>query len=389
MLLRGMTQIQDVSINRPKLQLDFLDGTNWNISNGNNNATITGLSAGTSANDAVNYQQLTDLFEGIKKRFVARVKAQGNVAALTGAQTIDGVSLVDGDTILLDQQTTIAEDGLWIVRTGAWERHPFWDVGEDVGAYFLFIKEGTDDNRGFVCTNNTGSDIVGTDDLVFIQSSGAGTISADNGLTMTGSNIQLGGALTQNTTISTTTNSFTFTGTGAGGTFNVHVNDAAVISGNQAEISFDNDLTLNANLTILFNDQEVKASSVLNAIPFSMTATTDYGNGNGTSAGDVIDQFRADFTDEAIINALVEIKAIIDHPEVIVEESITVANGTSITLTAGTTTSVIKDVFLNGNRLIETSEFTVGDNGTYRTITEVIANQDFTNGDVVTVKYVE
>ena len=538
MLLRGMSQIQDLTINRPKLQLDFLDGTNWDITNGNNDATITGLAAGVNANDAVNFQQLTDLFEGIKKRFVARVKAQTNVIALTGTQTIDGVALVDGDTILLDQQTTTTQDGLWIVRAGAWERHPFWDVGEDVGAYFLFVKEGTDDNKGFVCTNNTGSDIIGTDDLVFIQSSGAGTISADNGITMTGSNIQLGGPLTQNTSITTNTNSLTFTGIGVGGTFNVHMNDAVNLWGNQAELRLNNDLDLDANLALRFDDSEVKASGILNAIPFAMTATTDYGNGNGTNAGDVIDQFRteftddaivnalvelkamidgstvtasngltmvandvqwggtltapmsmdldgnnmsfvgsgsenvsfgssstelnqfnvraddnmtlwgnqaslvfdqslsldaltsiqfddsevksatvttdipfsmtatadygngngtasgdvinqfrAEFTDDAIVNALVELKALVDNPVVSTEESITVANGTSVTLTGGNTTSVVKDVFLNGNRLVPGDEFTLGDDGSHRVITEVVANQDFTNGDVVTVIY--
>ncbi len=384
MLLRGMTQIQDVSINRPKLQLDFLDGTDWDISNGNNDATITGLIAGVNPADAVNFQQLTDLFEGIKKRFVARVKAQANVAALTGAQTVDGVALVDGDTILLDQQTTTTEDGLWIVRAGAWERHPFWAVGEDVGAYFLFIKEGTDDNRGFVCTNNTGSDIVGTDDLVFIQSSGAGTISADNGLTMTGSNIQLGGPLTQDTTITTATNSFTFTGTGAGGTFDVHVNDAINLWGNQAEIRFNNNLDLDANMAIRFDDSEVKASANLNAIPFAIQTTVDHGS--GTASGDIIDDFRSAFTDEAIVNALMELHTAISAA-IVVEENLTVANGTSVTLTGGDTASVVKDVFLNGNRLVLTDEFTVGDDGTNRVITEVVANQDFTNGDVVTVIY--
>jgi len=538
MLLRGISQIQDLTINRPKLQLDFLDGTNWDITNGNNDATITGLAAGVNANDAVNFQQLTDLFEGIKKRFVARVKAQTNVSALTGTQTVDGVALVDGDTILLDQQTTTTQDGLWIVRAGAWERHPFWDVGEDVGAYFVFVKEGTDDNKGFVCTNNTGSDIIGTDDLVFIQSSGAGTISADNGITMTGSNIQLGGPLTQNTSITTNTNSLTFTGIGVGGTFNVHMNDAVNLWGNQAELRLNNDLDLDANLALRFDDSEVKASGILNAIPFAMTATTDYGNGNGTNAGDVIDQFRteftddaivnalvelkamidgstvtasngltmvandvqwggtltapmsmdldgnnmnfvgsgsenvsfgssstelnqfnvraddsitlwgnqasiafdqslsldaltsiqfddsevksatvttdipfsmtatadygngngtasgdvinqfrAEFTDDAIVNALVELKALVDNPVVSTEESITVANGTSVTLTGGNTTSVVKDVFLNGNRLVPGDEFTLGDDGSHRVITEVVANQDFTNGDVVTVIY--
>ena len=60
---------------------------------------------------------------------------------------------------------------------------------------------------------------------------------------------------------------------------------------------------------ITFKDNEVSNATNTANIPLSMTATANYGNGNGTSAGDVIDQFRTDFTDDGIINALVELKA--------------------------------------------------------------------------------
>jgi len=111
---------------------------------------------------------------GVKMKSVADVRAQSNVATLSGLQTIDSVVLTDGEQILCDQQTTGTQDGLYVVRTGAWERAEGWEVGEEVGAYFVFIKGGTDDGNGYICTNNDGSDIVGTDDLVFVQFSQAG-----------------------------------------------------------------------------------------------------------------------------------------------------------------------------------------------------------------------
>ena len=41
--VRGSNQIKDVSVTRQKLVSDFLNGANWDITNGNNNAVITGL----------------------------------------------------------------------------------------------------------------------------------------------------------------------------------------------------------------------------------------------------------------------------------------------------------------------------------------------------------
>ena len=51
-----------------------------------------------------------------------RVVADSDVATLSGEQTVDGVALTDGHRVLLTNQTTGTENGIWIVRTGAWER---------------------------------------------------------------------------------------------------------------------------------------------------------------------------------------------------------------------------------------------------------------------------
>ncbi len=55
------SQLGDQSVGRSKLKADFLEGQDLNLSNGANNATITGLKAGVNANDAVIKQQLDDV----------------------------------------------------------------------------------------------------------------------------------------------------------------------------------------------------------------------------------------------------------------------------------------------------------------------------------------
>ncbi|OQX93203.1 MAG: hypothetical protein B6I17_03775 [Tenericutes bacterium 4572_104] len=200
--LHGSLQIQDGTISIAKLMSDFLNGSDWNASGGNNNATITGLSAGVNANDAVNFQQLTDLINGRKWKNSVRAFEQVANLTLSGTQTIDGVALADGDLIAVFAQTTTTEDGVYIVRAGAWERSPEWQAGVGCSNFSFFVEEGIihADTQKTV-TNNSTSDIIGTDDLTVVQTGGAGTITASNGVLLNGNNIELGGSLTRTTDI--------------------------------------------------------------------------------------------------------------------------------------------------------------------------------------------
>jgi len=94
-----------------------------------------------------------------------RVLASGNVS-LTGEQTVDGVSLVSGDRVGCFSQTQGTEDGIWIVQEDAWVRSDDCPVGLGVAGYVFFVEEGTSAGAGFTFMNASGSDVVGTDDLV-------------------------------------------------------------------------------------------------------------------------------------------------------------------------------------------------------------------------------
>ncbi len=69
-----------------------------------------------------------------------RAVATSNVALLSGLQTIDTVSLVDLDRVLLTAQTNAAENGPWIVSAGAWTRP---NPNEIATGYRFGISEGT------------------------------------------------------------------------------------------------------------------------------------------------------------------------------------------------------------------------------------------------------
>jgi hypothetical protein len=63
--LRGSTQIRENTIDISKLVSDFLGGTDWNITNGNNDATITGIKDPVNDKDAVNKESLDGLVDRI------------------------------------------------------------------------------------------------------------------------------------------------------------------------------------------------------------------------------------------------------------------------------------------------------------------------------------
>jgi len=107
---------------------------------------------------------------------------------LSGTQTIDGVSILADDRVLVKNQSTGTQNGVYICAAGAWARASDFASGEDEAGAFTFIEQGSvNADTGWVCTNNKGSGVVGTDALVFSQFSGAGTFTAGDGLDLAGS----------------------------------------------------------------------------------------------------------------------------------------------------------------------------------------------------------
>lgn len=97
----------------------------------------------------------------------ARVASTANLT-LSAAQTIDGVAVVAGNVVLVKNQSTASQNGLYICRAGAWERSPLLPVGASAAGFQVLVEEGTANaDISFLCTNNVGSDIVGTSNLVF------------------------------------------------------------------------------------------------------------------------------------------------------------------------------------------------------------------------------
>jgi hypothetical protein len=98
---------------------------------------------------------------------VAKVVATSNVTT-TGVQTVDSVLLAVGDKVLLTNQTSAINNGLYIVDLNAWQLAPDFPLGSDAAGLTVLINQGTiNADTVYVCTNAIGAGIVGTNNLTF------------------------------------------------------------------------------------------------------------------------------------------------------------------------------------------------------------------------------
>lgn len=149
------------------------------------NFKITGLADPTSAQDAATKQYVDSTAQGLDVKASVKAATTANIT-LSAAQTIDGVSVVVGDRVLVKNQTATATNGIYLVAAGAWTRTTDMDAWAEFPGAFTFVEEGTTQgDSGWVCTVNAGGTL-GTTPVTWVQFSGAGTYTAGTGLTLSG-----------------------------------------------------------------------------------------------------------------------------------------------------------------------------------------------------------
>jgi len=151
-----------------------------------NDNKIVNLATPTADSDAATKGYVDSVAVGLDVKESVKAATVGNVT-LSGAQTIDGVALTAGDRVLVRSQSAGAENGIYVVASGAWSRSSDADNSTKLNSgAFTFVEEGTTlADTGWVLTTND-TITIGTTPLVFTQFSGAGTFLAGTGLTLAG-----------------------------------------------------------------------------------------------------------------------------------------------------------------------------------------------------------
>jgi len=156
-----------------------------------NNQKITSLATPTDSSDAATKGYVDGVAEGLHVHEAARVYVGTNINlsnALEAGDVIDGVTLIAGDRVLVNGQTTQSENGIYVVQSsGAAVRALDFNTAAEVDSGdFIFISSGTTYGAtGWVQTLKPAT--IGTDPISFTQFSGAGTYLAGDGLDLAGS----------------------------------------------------------------------------------------------------------------------------------------------------------------------------------------------------------
>jgi phage-related tail fiber protein len=156
---------------------------------------ITNLLDPSGAQDAAtkNYVDGLALGVGWKETVRAATTANGTLAsAFQNAAVIDGVTLATGDRILIKDQSTGGENGIYTVNaSGAPTRATDADSAADILQAAAWVQEGTA-NADTAWVNTTNAPItLGTTATVWVQFTGLGDITPGTGLTKTGATLNV------------------------------------------------------------------------------------------------------------------------------------------------------------------------------------------------------
>jgi hypothetical protein len=161
-----------------------------------NSFKITNLATPVSSTDAATKGYVDSAIQGLNPKSIVKAASTANIATLSGALTIDGVALAVGDRVLVKNQTTASQNGIYIIASGAWSRAPDMNSWSEVPGAYVFVESGTSNaDIGWVCTSNSGGTLE-TTAITWTQFTGAASYVAGAGLTLTGSTFDIGTAST-------------------------------------------------------------------------------------------------------------------------------------------------------------------------------------------------
>lgn len=157
-----------------------------------NNQRINSLTDPALQQDAATKQYVDTVAAGLDVKGSVKGASTANLALTGSPGTVDAVTYVTGDRILLKDQTTPAQNGIYVVNTaGAWTRATDMDTWAEVPGAFVIVETGTNNgDTTWVSTADQGGTL-NTTAITWVQLQSAAAILAGNGLLRTGNTIDI------------------------------------------------------------------------------------------------------------------------------------------------------------------------------------------------------
>jgi len=145
--------------------------------------TATVSTAPTSGNDVVNKTYLDYFAAGLSWKQPVLCGTTTNIT-LSGLQTLDGVTVIAGDRVLVKSQTTTSQNGIYLASATAWSRAPDADTWNELISAICFVESGsTLAGSAWYCTAQPGGTL-GTTAVNWSNFSVSATYTAGTGLTL-------------------------------------------------------------------------------------------------------------------------------------------------------------------------------------------------------------
>lgn len=156
---------------------------------------ITNLTDPSSNQDAATKKYVDDAVvaaaSGIDAKAAVLCVAVSNIT-LSGTQTIDGVSVIAGDRVLVKGQSTGSQNGTYLVAAGAWTRTTDASAtGEINPGTFWFVEQGTTYAGSSWIVQNTGAITLGSTAIIINQFGAATVYTNGNGLSLAGNSFSV------------------------------------------------------------------------------------------------------------------------------------------------------------------------------------------------------
>ena len=198
----------DINSNAAIAATKIHDGSISNTEFGYLNGVSSAIQTQIDTKAATTY--VDDAVAGLRTRIIAEAATTGNIdltADLENGDTIDGVTLVTGDRVLVKDQSTASQNGLYtVVSSGTASRDTQFNTIDELSGQMIVVNQGTaNDNKIFLCTTNNTATLdsdsitynvitpsnVGTVTSIGIADAGAGEITVGNTPITSNGNITL------------------------------------------------------------------------------------------------------------------------------------------------------------------------------------------------------